>query len=391
MLDEEGRLLAVYEAGPTDGRLRGQRGAVGRAVARPEPGGAKTGLGCAAAWTSSAPTQHAAAAPRHRLSPSAPTTASTSGTDGPSALPSSGRAPRARELVVVTFDRHPAEVVRPESAPTLLTDLDQRLELLASMRASTHAWSCPSTRPPRPESGRGLHRRGPGRGTRLRRWWWWGRTSTSAQTAAGNVALLRQVGARRGFAVEGLELGTDGRRARLALRGSERSWRQATWPPPPSCSAASTRSAARWSTATAVGGAELGFPTANLDLDQRHGPARQTGSTPGGTAPDGVECTPRRDLGGAAARPSSRAPSRWSRRSCSTSPATSTARGQGVVRGPAARRGALRLGRGSRSPRCTATWPRPPPSWQPPPSRRRPRAPGHLAPAARHRRRRLLA
>ncbi|MEN9644565.1 MAG: adenylyltransferase/riboflavin kinase [Actinomycetota bacterium] len=33
--------------------------------------------------------------------------------------------------VVITFDRHPASVVRPESAPKLLTDLDQKLELLA--------------------------------------------------------------------------------------------------------------------------------------------------------------------------------------------------------------------------------------------------------------------
>jgi riboflavin kinase / FMN adenylyltransferase len=32
---------------------------------------------------------------------------------------------------VVTFDRHPAMVVRPQSAPKLLTDLDQKLELLA--------------------------------------------------------------------------------------------------------------------------------------------------------------------------------------------------------------------------------------------------------------------
>lgn len=32
---------------------------------------------------------------------------------------------------VVTFDRHPAMVVRPESAPRLLCDLDQKLELLA--------------------------------------------------------------------------------------------------------------------------------------------------------------------------------------------------------------------------------------------------------------------
>lgn len=34
------------------------------------------------------------------------------------------------ESVVVTFDRHPAIVVRPASAPFQLTDLDQRLELL---------------------------------------------------------------------------------------------------------------------------------------------------------------------------------------------------------------------------------------------------------------------
>ena len=34
--------------------------------------------------------------------------------------------------VVVTFDRHPASVVRPESAPRLLTDLPQKLELLAA-------------------------------------------------------------------------------------------------------------------------------------------------------------------------------------------------------------------------------------------------------------------
>jgi riboflavin kinase/FMN adenylyltransferase len=33
---------------------------------------------------------------------------------------------------VVTFDRHPATVVRPESAPKLLTDLEQKLELLAA-------------------------------------------------------------------------------------------------------------------------------------------------------------------------------------------------------------------------------------------------------------------
>lgn len=41
---------------------------------------------------------------------------------------------RARQVgersAVVTFDRHPASVVRPESAPLLLTSLEQRIELL---------------------------------------------------------------------------------------------------------------------------------------------------------------------------------------------------------------------------------------------------------------------
>ena len=39
-------------------------------------------------------------------------------------------AERGSRSAVVTFDRHPATVVRPESAPKLLTDHDQRLELL---------------------------------------------------------------------------------------------------------------------------------------------------------------------------------------------------------------------------------------------------------------------
>jgi riboflavin kinase/FMN adenylyltransferase len=40
----------------------------------------------------------------------------------------------ARDLdaVCITFDRHPAEVVRPESAPKLLTSPEQKLELLAA-------------------------------------------------------------------------------------------------------------------------------------------------------------------------------------------------------------------------------------------------------------------
>jgi riboflavin kinase/FMN adenylyltransferase len=44
---------------------------------------------------------------------------------------------RARDLsaTVLTFDRHPAEVVRPGSAPKLLTPLDQKLELITATGA----------------------------------------------------------------------------------------------------------------------------------------------------------------------------------------------------------------------------------------------------------------
>ena len=43
-----------------------------------------------------------------------------------------GATARGTAAVCLTFDRHPAEVVRPESAPCVLTTLDQKLELLAA-------------------------------------------------------------------------------------------------------------------------------------------------------------------------------------------------------------------------------------------------------------------
>jgi riboflavin kinase/FMN adenylyltransferase len=41
-------------------------------------------------------------------------------------------AAESARAVVLTFDRHPATIVRPESAPPLLTNAEQRLELLAT-------------------------------------------------------------------------------------------------------------------------------------------------------------------------------------------------------------------------------------------------------------------
>ena len=41
------------------------------------------------------------------------------------------------QTAVVTFDPHPASILRPESAPLMLTDLDQRLDLLARAGVDT--------------------------------------------------------------------------------------------------------------------------------------------------------------------------------------------------------------------------------------------------------------
>ena len=95
------------------------------------------------------------------------------------------RAAATTAPAVVTFDRHPASVVRPESAPLLLTDLDQKLELLADTGRGSLPWSTSTRRaagdgralrPTRCSStacapgsvvvGRGLPLRAPARGQR---------------------------------------------------------------------------------------------------------------------------------------------------------------------------------------------------------------------------------
>ena len=171
--------------------------------------------------------------------------------------------------VVVTFDRHPATVVRPDSAPSLLCDLDQKLELLESAgvdrtvvipfdmeRANETAEDFVTT-----VLVEGLDARlvvvgedfhfGHGR--------------------KGNVALLREMGSTSGFAVDG-----------VALRADRD-------PPGPSgepISSTRVRSlvaAGQVEEAAALlgrhhqvrgpvvhgddrGGSELGFPTANVDV-----------------------------------------------------------------------------------------------------------------------------
>ena len=106
--------------------------------------------------------------------------------------------------VVVTFDRHPAQVVRPDNAPLQLTDLDQKLDLLAATgvdytvvvhfdraRADESAEHFVS------ETLVGCLR---ARGVVV------GHDFHFGHGRAGNVALLSQMGSRLGFDVIGMHL-----------------------------------------------------------------------------------------------------------------------------------------------------------------------------------------
>ena len=116
------------------------------------------------------------------------------------------------ESAVVTFDRHPAMVVRPESAPLLLTDLDQKLELLASTGLDhTLVVQFDAER---------SHERAEDFVTEVlvnclrTRLIVVGEDFHFGYERKGNVALLERMGRDLGFVVEGLELvGPDGRSA----------------------------------------------------------------------------------------------------------------------------------------------------------------------------------
>lgn len=124
------------------------------------------------------------------------------------------RARRAgQRSALVTFDRHPAQVIRPDSAPLLLTDLDQKLELLGETgldivvvirfddeRAAESAEDfvrevlvgCLNARSV--VVGEDFH---------------------FGHRRSGNVALLEEMGAELGFEVSGVRLvGPDGQPAR---------------------------------------------------------------------------------------------------------------------------------------------------------------------------------
>jgi riboflavin kinase/FMN adenylyltransferase len=105
---------------------------------------------------------------------------------------------------VVTFDRHPAAVVRPESAPRLLTDLEQKLELLAATgvdRCLVIAFDEARSREPADDFVRTVLVDALGAREVVV-----GEDFHFGHQRKGNVALLREMGDELGFAVDGMAL-----------------------------------------------------------------------------------------------------------------------------------------------------------------------------------------
>jgi riboflavin kinase / FMN adenylyltransferase len=173
-------------------------------------------------------------------------------------------AERELRSVVVTFDRHPAFVVRPQSAPSLLTDLDQKLELLASTGVDeTVVVEFDEERANESAEDFVLEVLVRALKTRLVAV---GEDFHFGHERRGNVALLSEMGVQHGFEVVGLALEADpsggvvsSTRVRHALAEGD------------------VRTAAKLLGrhhevrgivvhGSGRGGSQLGFPTANVDV-----------------------------------------------------------------------------------------------------------------------------
>lgn len=137
---------------------------------------------------------------------------------------------RAGELglttAVVTFDRHPAEVLRPDRVPRQLTDPDQEVELLVSTgvdRVVVLSFDEARAKEPAEDFVREVLVEALGARLVIV-----GDDFHFGHERRGNVALLTHMGAELGFEVEGLDLvGVDGRPAEGPDRVSSTAIRRA--------------------------------------------------------------------------------------------------------------------------------------------------------------------
>ena len=169
-------------------------------------------------------------------------------------------ATRNAASAMVTFDRHPAEVVRPESAPCRLTSLDQKLELLEATGIDVVfvvAFDEERSRETAEEFVDevlldGLHARAIVVGHDFH----------FGANRAGNVEMLQRLGAVHGFDVLGMRLVATGSEAvsstriRALLHAGEVAQAAALLGRPHEVRGTVMHGDAR--------GRELGFPTANV-------------------------------------------------------------------------------------------------------------------------------
>jgi riboflavin kinase / FMN adenylyltransferase len=173
----------------------------------------------------------------------------------------------ARKIVVLTFDPHPGEIVRPGTHPALLTTLRHRMDLMESLgvdavlvlpfTAELSKWT------PEDFVRKILVERLRVGAVVV------GENFRFGHMAAGTVATLVELGARYGFAVEGLELATTPADAdrrfsstdvrRMVLDGDVAT-AAARLARPHRVEGVVVRGAQR--------GREMGFPTANLDTPE---------------------------------------------------------------------------------------------------------------------------
>jgi riboflavin kinase/FMN adenylyltransferase len=164
---------------------------------------------------------------------------------------------------VVTFDQHPAAVVRPDSAPKLLTDLEQKLELLASCGVARTLVIPFDTERARESAPDFVHEILVGAlGARLVVV---GEDFHFGRGRQGNVTLLRELGASLGFEVIGVGLeGIEGdvvssTRIRTLVAEGDVAGAASLLGRPHQVRGTVVRGDGR-------GGALLGTPTANIDL-----------------------------------------------------------------------------------------------------------------------------
>jgi riboflavin kinase/FMN adenylyltransferase len=207
--------------------------------------------------------------------------------------------------VVVTFDRHPAAVVRPESAPLLLCDLDQKLELLAATgvdRTVVVPFDTERANETAEEFVDEILVRGLDARVVVV-----GEDFHFGHDRKGNVALLREMGAETGFTVEGVSL-------EAAASGSLETGRPIS----------STRIRGLLADGRVEEAGELLGRPHQLRGPVVHGDNRVSASTPGGMSGPTAPAGPRRFRWGSAPPFTPRMGTNWSRPTSSTFRETST-------------------------------------------------------------------